>query len=297
MKSYTRRTKSGKTVTVRAYTADYDAKETTKKKGAGDELKSLERQKRAEKVIPEDDVEFDTGSRPIGSGTNGPVPKKKEASSKEPKKTSAKSSEPSFTVAEFKEWYNGTGSAADKKVAKALRAQLGRSGYHKLEDEAIDNYSSRGHLSMFKRVSGGNNSAIGTKKTPKMESPSQASERVRNSIKGYNDLKKAGWKSVSRKNDAPRAREPMRYLVSPDGTQEVQYRIVEPKNKWEPKGYVLMGKPSKVKETSSKKTTAPTTSKRIKMPDKVREKKRKLEEYLRKVKESGMSIDEYNRLH
>lgn len=65
------------------------------------------------------------------------------------------SSSPAFTAAEFKEWYHGTGSAADKKVAKALRAQLGRAGYRKFEDEAIDNYSSRGHLSMFKRVSGG----------------------------------------------------------------------------------------------------------------------------------------------
>ena len=48
---------------------------------------------------------------------------------------------------------------------------------------------------------------------------------------------------------------------------------------------------------TSKKTTAPTTSKRIKMSDRVREKKRKTEEHLRKVKESGMSLDEYNRLH
>lgn len=78
-----------------------------------------------------------------------------------------KSSEPAFTAAEFKEWYNGTGSAADKKVAKALRAQLGRSGYRKLEDEAIDNYSSRGHLSMFKRVSGGTGSREVSSPLPK----------------------------------------------------------------------------------------------------------------------------------
>lgn len=129
-------------------------------------------------------------------------------------KTTVKSttSEPAFTAAEFKEWYRGTGSAADKKVTKALRAQLGRAGYRKLEDEAIDNYSSRGHLSMFKRVGGGNNTSTTTSKS--------------------------------------------------SGTDK-----------------------------------ASTTGKRIKMPDKVREKKRKHEEYLRKVKESGMSIDEYTRLH
>ena len=44
-----------------------------------------------------------------------------------------------------------------------MRAQLGRAGYRKLEDEAIDNYSSRGHLSMFKKVSGESSS----KTTPK----------------------------------------------------------------------------------------------------------------------------------
>lgn len=128
------------------------------------------------------------------------------------KTTSASASSPAFTAAEFKEWYRGTGSAADKKVAKALRAQLGRSGYRKLEDEAIDNYSSRGHLSMFKRVSGGSGTST--------------------------------------------------------------------------------------KTAASKGTSTSTTGKKeIKMPDKVREKKRKTEEYLRKVKESGMSLDEYNRLH
>lgn len=76
---------------------------------------------------------------------------------------SSVTSKPAFTAAEFKEWYRGTGSAADKKVAKALRAQLGRSGYRKLEDEAIDNYTSRGHLSMFKRVSGGSSTSANTK--------------------------------------------------------------------------------------------------------------------------------------
>lgn len=42
VKSYQRRTKSGKVVTVRAHTAKYDAaekaKEAAKKKGAGDEI-------------------------------------------------------------------------------------------------------------------------------------------------------------------------------------------------------------------------------------------------------------------
>lgn len=260
VKSYQRRTKSGKMVTVRAHTATYDAaekaKEAAKKKGAGKELE--ERKKKpvqleipfgkeeekkvldevketAEKESSKKPAEKKTTKkvRPVGSGTNGPTPKRKsegkatksdkqtkawfnsspssfskvkvskdkdggwridlsdgsgqvygskEAAQKDAKllrgmykewkgsskrtkgstpiktsvkTTSASASSPAFTAAEFKEWYRGTGSAADKKVAKALRAQLGRAGYRKLEDEAIDNYSSRGHLSMFKRVSGG----------------------------------------------------------------------------------------------------------------------------------------------
>lgn len=221
VKSYQRRTKSGKAVTVRAHTAKYEAadkaKEAAKKKGAGGELEAkkakvrempnpslpmneyLDELKKRQQDVKEEvsaseketkktprksdkKSEKETTkkklTRPVGSGTNGPTPKRKseakvsDGSSKSSgaeitkakdrkssasiktsmKTTSASASSPAFTAAEFKEWYRGTGSAADKKVAKALRAQLGRSGYRKLEDEAIDNYSSRGHLSMFKRV-------------------------------------------------------------------------------------------------------------------------------------------------
>lgn len=198
VKSYKRRTKSGKVVTVKAHTAKYEAsdkaKEVSKKEGAGKELEAkrnkmpnsnlpmneyLEELKKRQQAIREEVTEEDSAKkssekkkekekkvRPVGSGTNGPTPKKK--SEKEPKSTKTSkptTSEPAFTAAEFKEWYRGTGSAADKKVAKALRAQLGRAGYRKLEDEAIDNYSSRGHLSMFKRVSGGSTASTGAKST------------------------------------------------------------------------------------------------------------------------------------
>lgn len=197
VRAYQRRTKSGKTVTVRAHTASYEAaekaKEAAKKKGAGDEiaerkkknwelpmdefLKKL-KEERAQKREDEEPKKVEdekpkkksekktekktpakktTKKRTVGTGTNGPEPKKKTTT----KKTSTKedASEPAFTRDEFKEWYRGTGSAADKKVAKALRKQLGRSGYRKFEDEAIDNYTSRGHLAMFKRVSGGSSTS------------------------------------------------------------------------------------------------------------------------------------------
>lgn len=50
VKSYTRRTKSGKTVTVKAHTAKYEAankKDASKKKGAGKEIEDLKGKKRA----------------------------------------------------------------------------------------------------------------------------------------------------------------------------------------------------------------------------------------------------------
>ena len=181
VRSYKRRTKSGKTVTVKSHTAKYEAsdkaKEISKKEGAGKELEERKKKpvqleisfdKEEEKKVLDDVKETDKKEftkkpaekkttkkvRPVGSGTKEPTPKRK-SEAKVAKTTASKpaTSELAFTAAEFKEWYRGTGSAADKKVAKALRAQLGRSGYRKLEDEAIDNYSSRGHLSLFKGLS------------------------------------------------------------------------------------------------------------------------------------------------
>lgn len=206
VRTYKRRTKSGKMVTVKAHTAKYEAadkaKELAKKKGAGKEFEERKKKKPVQLEIPFDwegekevlneikDTEKKTSKkvRPVGSGTNGPEPKKK----KEPasKKEASKSSEPAFTAAEFKEWYRGTGSAADKKVAKALRAQLGRAGYRKLEDEAIDNYSSRGHLSMFKRVGNYESSESRSKKAT-----SELDFRIPE--KSFSKIaKENGWKKV-----------------------------------------------------------------------------------------------------
>lgn len=189
VRSYQRKTKSGKVITVKAHTAKYDAvekaREAAKKKGSGSELEAKKAAKKSEMPDPRLDMkeyldklketaksEKDSLKRPVGGGTLGPdkkkpapkkpISKKKPTEKKVTKSVGSGSLGPTkknasgeISSADFKEWYHGTGSAADKKVAKALRAQLGRSGYRKLEDEAIDNYSSRGHLSMFKRVGGG----------------------------------------------------------------------------------------------------------------------------------------------
>lgn len=236
VKSYQRRTKSGKMVTVRAHTATYDAadkaKEAAKKKGAGKELEERMTKKPTQLEIPFDKEEEkkvldevkETAEkesakkpsekkttkkvRPVGSGTNGPAPKKK-SDMRVAKTETAKpaSSEPAFTAAEFKEWYRGTGSAADKKVAKALRAQLGRAGYRKLEDEAIDNYSSRGHLSMFKRVSGSGISnsgkGEGSKEHP-VTKPSKSSVKTPTRTASVKESKAVG-KPTTKKFNAEKA--------------------------------------------------------------------------------------------
>lgn len=325
---------------------------------------------------------------------------------------SSVTSKPAFTAAEFKEWYRGTGSAADKKVAKALRAQLGRSGYRKFEDEAIDNYTSRGHLSMFKRVSGGSSvggvkaslkgnvstSTKGSKPTLSKnmsENRSNASaqmkeykkqlmsaikdgnsKKIREARKGYMQamddstfggskaskasaerdyqsvvkaLSKAGYdeqgykkRSVGTGTNGPELKKKLiseQYLNSKGfktfkmpqvgtlylgkngkgayikfkGKRNIQKADIDDYEDFIT-GHTVLTKSRSVKtpvkktagssdkmiadsKKTSKKTTAPTTSKRIKMSDRVREKKRKVEERLRKVKESGMSLDEYNRLH
>ena len=117
VRTYQRRTKSGKIVTVRQHTASYDAaealKEAAKKKGAGDELEALK--------------------------------KNSVKDSKDPYSAHG------FTKDEFNEWYEGTGSANDKKVAKALRKTLGRKAYDELSDLAADNYKKGGASSFFKK--------------------------------------------------------------------------------------------------------------------------------------------------
>lgn len=238
VRTYQRRTKSGKMVTVRAHTASYEAaekaKEAAKKEGAGEELSSKIKkgeewklpmdeflkklkEERAQKREDEESKKVEdekpkkksekktekktpakntTKKRTVGTGTNGPEPKKKATTKKTA--TKADTSEPAFTKDEFKEWYRGTGSDADKKVAKALRKQLGRSGYRKFEDEAIDNYTSRGHLSMFKRVSGG--SSTGSTKESNESKVSKVSSKVpkakpeKKSVKGSLGITKSEFK-------------------------------------------------------------------------------------------------------
>lgn len=134
IKTHQRRTKSGKSVIVRAHTAKYDAAEElrrslAKKKGAGDELESRKRQ------------------TPIETPDLG------------------------FTDAEFKEWYHWDQEGDPKnktalKVEKALIAKMGKRAYNKYFNDLSDSYSARGHAKAYKSLVAEHTEAP-TPKTPK----------------------------------------------------------------------------------------------------------------------------------
>lgn len=117
VKSYTRKTKSGKVITVKSHTASYDAAdkamEISKKAGAGDELK---KKKASLEAIP------------LG-----------------------------LSKEDFKEWYHwdeegDPNNEGAKRAEKALKKMLGASGYKKYYNEQTDSYSARGHVKAHKAL-------------------------------------------------------------------------------------------------------------------------------------------------
>lgn len=136
VRTYQRRTKSGKLVTVRQHTAKYDAaeamKEMAKKKGAGGELESKKKSK---------------------PGTNDDM---------------------DFSQADFKAWYhwdqeNDPKNPAALKVEKALKAKMGAKGYRKFFNDMSDSYSARGHLKAYKECSACGDKGESKSKTSKSE--------------------------------------------------------------------------------------------------------------------------------
>ena len=127
VKSYTRRTKSGKTVTVRAHSAKYDAaddlvKGLLKKKGSGKEL---------ERAVDARGV--DTLINEMADSGRLAVPVSKE---------------------EFHVWYHEPNSIAGKAAGKKLRSVLGSKEYKKLDETANSGYSARGHSKLYGTLDG-----------------------------------------------------------------------------------------------------------------------------------------------
>nr|UVY15527.1 MAG: hypothetical protein [Bacteriophage sp.] len=192
IKTYQRKTKSGKITTVKSHTAKYDAaaevaKKAARKKGAGGELKTrltkmpdpklelqnyLDELKKSRSGASSDTTKTKKPApkkklkKPVGGGITGLEPKEsKKGSCQEQKKTAPKSSGLSST--EFKAWYHDPKSKEGKAAAKKLKEQVGAEKYKELNKKANDSYSSRGHISLFKSIGSDSTSKTVSKKTLK----------------------------------------------------------------------------------------------------------------------------------
>ena len=195
VRSYTRRTKSGKTVTVKAHTAKYDAaeemKKMAKKAGAGSELAdkklSAKEQKLVDQILEENNGELDKEyleafypevskkvHEAVMKAQSAKSPKEKSVKKVATKatKSAPKADAPSNAISQsdFKAWYHwdmdaDPKNAAALRVKKALIAQMGRKGYNAYEKKMIDSYTSRGHNTAFTQLTKelGNTSAKSTK--------------------------------------------------------------------------------------------------------------------------------------
>lgn len=182
IRTYQRRTKTGKIVTVRQHTAKYDAAEALKKAakyGAGDELEALKeklKEKPKKNTLTKEELEaldkeyeaylkgkkhpmsFDEWRAEKGRSIKSSSKVLKTPKASKAEKTLKSDSSYGFTADEYKAWYHWDQDADPKnksalKVEKALKKQMGTKAYNKYFDEMSDNYSSRGHNKAFKGLS------------------------------------------------------------------------------------------------------------------------------------------------
>lgn len=189
IRTYQRKTKSGKITTVKSHTAKYDAaaevaKKAARKEGAGGELQAkltkmpdpklelqqyLDELKKSRSGASSDTTKTTKPApkkklkKPVGGGITGLEPKEtKKAPAKKQTKPAPKSSGLSST--EFKAWYHDPKSKEGRAAAKKLKEQVGAEKYKELNKKANDSYSSRGHISLFKSIGSGSTSKAAPKK-------------------------------------------------------------------------------------------------------------------------------------
>lgn len=197
IRTYQRKTKSGKITTVKSHTAKYDAaaevaKKAARKKGAGGELQA--------KITKMPDPKLELQQyldelkkklkKPVGGGITGLEPREtKKAPAKKQTKPAPKSSGLSST--EFKAWYHDPKSKEGRAAAKKLKEQVGAEKYKELNKKANDSYSSRGHISLFK--------SIGSDSTSKAAPKKPLKKPVGGGITGLEPNKKTTTKSKTPK--------------------------------------------------------------------------------------------------
>lgn len=203
VKSYQRRTKSGKMVTVRAHTASYEAAERANematKKGAGKELedKMKNRKEPIQLDIPfkfEDDKIKKEEKEVMKKDEKKPKEEKttktvKPKSSAAPKVSSKSSSTVSGISKEaYKAWYHFNDWDSPRRswpkevreTDSALRKQMGKKAYDKYCSDIDDSYSSRGHLREFKKI--GTSSASTNSKSSTVEAKTSVPRKPSSSM-------------------------------------------------------------------------------------------------------------------
>ena len=183
VRAYTRKLKSGKTIVVKAHTAKYDASDKTKS-------------------IKES----------VGAGEE--LSKVKTSVSIDPEKWG-------FTKDEFSEWYEGTGSKEDKKVARLLKKKLGAKEYNKLSDLAATNYKKGGSTSFFRKNLFGHSKSDEKPKTSK-------SPKIKKSITPKVRSEKEDI-SVDKPKSSKKKTAPKEYKV--DGYDTLTSKVKHPKGK------------------------------------------------------------------
>lgn len=216
IRTYQRKTKSGKITTVKSHTAKYDAaaevaKKAARKKGAGGELQAkitkmpdpklelqqyLDELKKSRSGASSDTAKTTKPApkkklkKPVGGGITGLEPREtKKAPAKKQTKPAPKSSGLSST--EFKAWYHDPKSKEGRAAAKKLKEQVGAEKYKELNKKANDSYSSRGHISLFK--------SIGSDSTSKAAPKKPLKKPVGGGITGLEPNKKTTTKSKTPK--------------------------------------------------------------------------------------------------
>lgn len=202
VKTHTRKTKSGKTVTVKQHTAKYDAaeqaKEIVKKAGAGAELEKVKKSK-----VPKDYNPYENFD---------------------------------FTKEEFAEWYEGTGSKADKKVEKALRKALGRKAYDELNDAAAESYKKGGAHNFFEgevkdgRSPGSQVKKASAPKEPKKKEVKEKTPATEGKSKQPKEPREKHPRNLTDEEIKERMKKTGKYIFGRDGN--IYYKMENGKRGW-----------------------------------------------------------------
>ena len=165
IRTYQRKTKSGKITTVKSHTAKYDAaaevaKKAARKKGAGGELQAKITK------MPDPKLELQQYLDELKKSRSGASSDTAKTTKPAPKKKLKKPVGGGITGLEPRETKKAPAKKQTKPAPKSsgLKEQVGAEKYKELNKKANDSYSSRGHISLFKSIGSDSTSKAAPKK-------------------------------------------------------------------------------------------------------------------------------------